>query len=259
MPALQLPVPSRVENEVLVHMLTRLSGASAEEWPFPHFFVENIFPRVIYQEMLDAFPEIEHMHAMGGRHCNADGVCNRHELPLYPESLTKLPQDCRELWSGVHRAVASPQFKQAVFAKLKAGISYRYGIAPHEANSIAGYPRTNLMRETEGYSIAPHPDTRKKIVTMQFAMPADESQRDLGTSFYERSADPRDWLAVPRGFRIAKQMPFLPNCCYGFSVLNTWGLKSWHGREMLSGDQGTRLSILHVYYADPKQGYSYDH
>src|SRR5690606_24865146 len=108
------------------------------------------------------------------------------------------------------------------------------------------------------YYIAPHPDTRKKIVTMQFALPSDRSQAELGTTFYERSMDPRDWLKMPRGFRRAKQMPFIPNCCYGFSVINTIGLKSWHGREVMQSEQGTRNSLLHVYYADPEGSMRYE-
>lgn len=258
MPALRLSVQARIENEVLVHMLMRLASAPAEDQPFPHFFVEEVLPAHIYQQLLENLPPTEIMHPMGERHRNSDGVHNRYELPLGPEMFAQLSTEQAELWCGVHKALVAPQFKQAVFAKLSRGLSFRFGIPASEVNTIAGYPRCNLMRETEGYYIAPHPDTRKKLVTMQFALPRDRSQADLGTTFYERSMAPRDWISVPRGFRRAKQMPFLPNCCYGFAVINSLRLKSWHGREVMHGEQGTRNSILHVYYAEDNGSHRYE-
>lgn len=249
MNALVLAPRARVANEVLVHMLTRLSSTAACEHPFPHFFVEDIFPGQIYQALLDSQPKTEQMLPVAQKHYNSDGTCNRHELVLQPATIDTLAPEHRELWLGVYNALSAPQLKQAVFAKLSAGLSYRFRLPRQQVNKVGGYPRTALMRETRGYSIAPHPDGRRKVVTMQFALPADCSQEDLGTTFYERSFDPRDWLREPRGFRHAKQMPFRPNCAYGFTVLNSIGKKSWHGRETIAREQGTRNSLLHIYYA----------
>jgi hypothetical protein len=109
-----------------------------------------------------------------------------------------------------------------------------------------------LFHETQGYSIKPHPDTRKKVVTMQVALPGDDSQRDLGTEFYRRSLHPSDWLREPRGFQVAKRMPFLPNTAYAFSVLNTFSLKSWHGKTAIPGALGERNSLLNIWYQDPQ-------
>jgi hypothetical protein len=248
MHAISLSPQANVANDVLVHLLMRMASVKAEDQPFPHFFVENIFPQHVYDRMLASQPVPEAMVPMGEKHENGDGTYNRHELALMPETMQSIAPEHRDFWTGVHRALTSPQFKMCVFGKLRAGLAYRYGCRPEDVNKIAGFPRTAIMRETRGYSIAPHPDGRRKVVTMQFAMPADESQKDLGTTFYERSLSPRDWMQKPRGFRRAKQMPFLPNCAYGFAVLNNVGLKSWHGREMIEGEQGTRSSLLHVYY-----------
>lgn len=253
----ELSLQAHVQNEVLVHLLTRLSSVAAEDRPFPHFFVENIFPQHIYEALLESLPAMERMESMGRKHQNGDGTYNRFQMPVTTQGLEQLPSEHRQLWQGVRQALAAPQFKLAVFGKLKQRLSFRYGVPESEVKKIEGHPQTSLIRETEGYSIAPHPDTRKKIVTMQFALPADDSQKDLGTTFYQRSLAPADWLKTPRGFRTAKQMPFLPNCCYGFAVLNTLTLKSWHGREEIQGDQGIRSSLLHIYYTQPQgeQGY----
>jgi hypothetical protein len=107
--------------------------------------------------------------------------------------------------------------------------------------------------ESDGYRIAPQPDTTEKIVTMQFAFPEDESQPEIGTEFYQRSMNPLHLLREPRGFVVAKTMPFLPNRAYAFSVVNTVGLKSWHGRCTIRPVSGLRKSLLHIWYTKPDQ------
>ena len=60
--------------------------------------------------------------------------------------------------------------------------------------------------------------------------------------------NPRAWLREPRGFDIVKTTPFLPNTAYAFSVLNTFTLKSWHGRTAIPGHCGERNSLLNIWY-----------
>src|SRR5262249_6971864 len=131
---------------------------------------------------------------------------------------------------------------------LAPGLSYRYAIDPRQAAELPGFALPELFHETSGYTIKPHPDTRRKVVTMQIALPKDASQRDLGTEFYQRSRNPLSLTRPPRGFTIAKRMEFLPNSAYAFSVLNTFRLKSWHGRSTIPDRAGERNSILNIWY-----------
>jgi hypothetical protein len=258
MSALAMSLSAQIENRVLVHLLRRLGEVRVEEQPFPHFFVEEVFPADIYDEMLAALPPTEIYQPMGKRHQNGDGGYNRYEFLLATENFARLTNYQSHVWRGVQRAIGSPQVKLAVYSKLSSGLAYRFQVPREQVSSIAGHPRSGLMRETTGYSIAPHPDTRKKIVTMQFALPVDRSQEALGTALYERSFSPLDWLSAPRGFRKVKQFPFRPNCAYAFSVLNGLGKKSWHGREHFPAALGERNSLLQIYYATAHDAKSYE-
>ncbi len=132
--------------------------------------------------------------------------------------------------------------------KLAPGLTLRYGVENSMVQELAGFALPELFREVEGYSIKPHPDTRKKVVTMQLSLASHDGQRDLGTEFFRRSFGPRSWLHAPHGFEAVKKMPFTPNTVYAFSVLNTVLLKSWHGKTVIPGDMGVRNSLLNIWY-----------
>jgi hypothetical protein len=159
------------------------------------------------------------------------------------------------MWRGVASTLASPALKTALFAKLAKDLAFRYSVSESRAGDLAGYSRPTLYREMEGYEIAPHPDTRKKVVTMHLYLPADRSQLDLGTALYRRKL-----LALPLSswhhrFTKVKQFLFQPNSGYAFVVNNTLTKKSWHGREELPPGAGVRNTLLNTFYETPREGF----
>jgi hypothetical protein len=231
------------------HMVRAINDAVAEKEPFPHFVVRGLFPADIYHEMLALLPSPEHHEECFADNHSYQGVINRARFKFTNACLQRLAGRQRSLWLGVRDAIASIEFKNAVFAKLRAGLAFRFGVSEDDAAGVDGYAHPLLYRETAHYTIAPHPDTRRKVVTMQIALPTDGSQENLGTEFYRRSFHPRSFLREPRGFEIAKRPPFLPNSAYAFVVLNKLTLKSWHGRTALADSAGVRNSILNIWYA----------
>jgi len=154
----------------------------------------------------------------------------------------------QSFWRTVRSTLGSAELKRLAFEKLAPGLAYRYAIDPRQVAALPGYALPELFRETAGYMLKPHPDTRRKVVTMQIALPRDSSQRELGTEFYRRSRNPLTLTRRPRGFTIVKRMDFLPNTAYAFSVLNMLRLKSWHGRSTIPDCLGERNSILNIWY-----------
>ncbi|QDT98972.1 hypothetical protein [Gimesia aquarii] len=248
-----LTASTEITQYVLTHMMKRLNETEPYEEPFPYIAVTNIFPDDIYAELIENLPEQSNYTTMGERHIMENGESNRFEFELASERINQgFNEQQQQLWLGIRNALASSELKQAVFNCLSSGIAYRFGIDRSEVNQIEAFPRLSLMREKPGYFITPHPDTRKKIVTFQIALPRDRSQLELGTALYRRNLVPQHVLGKPKGFRgfeKVKQNPFEPNSAFAFSVINTLRKKSWHGREQLEGDSGIRNSLLNIYYA----------
>lgn len=252
---IDLSVYSSTAAEAIRHMIGRVEATPYETDPFPHIAIRDFFPSALYRRILAEMPpNNEYQSRTPDKHGGYGDDPNRRNFRLVEERISRLTPAVAQLWRDVRDAISSPELKRAVFTKLAGGLAFRYGIDPKTAAEVPGYPRPELYREIKGYRNAPHPDTRRKVVTMQMSLAADDSQKDLGTSFYKRSLNPAAWLREPRGFDIVKRMSFAPNAAYAFVVLNNVTKKSWHGRETLKEDGGTRNSILHVYYGDPKDG-----
>jgi len=244
-----------VRARSLENMIAAVSETTLSCEPFPHFITASFFPADIYARILRGLPAAERYEPVSyARHANPDGSSNRFRFSLTNEALDALPSAQASTWLGIRDALGSPALRAAIYEKLSPGLIYRYGVKPEEVRDLPGYPVPELFRETSGYMIKPHPDTRRKVVTMQVALPRDESQKDLGTEFYELSPRLRDLVTAPHGFRTVKRVPFLPNVCYAFTVLNSILWRSWHGRSMLGDCPGGRNSLLNIYYERCEDG-----
>jgi hypothetical protein len=124
----------------------------------------------------------------------------------------------------------------------------RFGLPEFETSDMEAYALPELFREFSAYRIKPHPDTRRKIVTMQISLPQDNSQPEFGTEFYKRSLNPAHFLREPYGFQVVKCTPYVRNSAYAFTVLNKISWKSWHGRSTLPTSNVVRNTILNIWY-----------
>ena len=234
----------------LDHLAAAIDDAPALIEPFPHFRVKGFFPDDVYQDVLRLLPATALYEPFGyGKHHGAKGESNRMRFRLSSESLKRLGPRRRSFWLTIRSVLGSVELKTLAFEKVAAGLAYRYAIDPADVALLPGFALPELFHERGGYAIAPHPDTRKKVVTMQIALPRDDSQRELGTEFYARSLRPLSLIRPPRGFTIVRRMDFLPNTAYAFAVVNTFRLKSWHGKTAIPACLGNRDSILNIWYA----------
>jgi len=247
------PTQESVSELVLAHLLREIGATEVCSTPYSHFYLENAFPNFIFRQMLELLPAAS---TYGGdnprKHTRDDGLITRNVISLSPPALSTLPEEQRVFWSDINTALTSPQLKSAVFARLAQDLSRRFGVAPEKLDSIPAYPKPALVKDLGGYEIAPHKDTRSKIVTMQFYLPPDRSKVDLGTAVYRvRLFQLRNLISPRNRFEKVKQFSFQPNSGYAFAV----GGKSWHGRETVPMASGERNSLMLIYYAEPGKGW----
>lgn len=252
---LPYPLNLATRSRIIAYLVERVESTPLCADPFPHIGIREFLPPDTYAAMLAQLPargmyEPFQYH----KHHQNDGASNRMRFVFDNASLQKLDQPRQELWFAVRSALGSPELQQAVFRKLAPGLTFRYGCQEKEVASLPGYALPELFHEVSGYRIAPHPDTRKKVVTMQISLAADAQHPHFGTEFYRRSLQPAHWLREPRGFEVVKTMPYVPNAAYAFVVLNSMRLKSWHGRSTLPVNTVERNTILNIWYDRPELG-----
>ena len=241
-----------VSRVFLGHLLDTLQKTMPVNVPFSHFFMENVFPENLYSTLLDQLPDLKDYRALSlNKYARADGTSTRDLLELSDEGVTALRDSQREFWLGIADTLKSDELRNQVFAMLALDLTARFGLSREALSQVQAYPKPAIIRDVGGYQIAPHPDQKKKIVTLQFYLPKDRFQEDLGTALYKRKFSLGGLLTFKRQFEKVKQFPFLPNSGYGFSVSR----KSWHGRELISMTSGVRNSLLLIYYTDPDNSY----
>lgn len=244
-----------IASDVLAHLLDRLKQTPAQDEPFSHFYIENVLPPKIYEKLLDQLPDAGSYHHASEKHQDGEVGYVRTFFNLDQTNLERMSDEQRRLWAGVASALMDNQLKEAVYQKLHKDLEFRYGISTNEVPDLAGYARPVLFRETEGFEIPPHPDTRKKVVTMHLYLPRDRSQLGLGTALYQRRTFAWPFGTWHHKFIKVKQFSFQPNSGYAFVVNNTLTKKSWHGREKLPAGAGVRNTLLMTYYETPKEGF----
>src|SRR6266853_3005886 len=213
--------------------------AHAEDAPFYHLRFDRIFPDDFYAQMVEAMPIAEDYRAMSGKSkmgsSRADGKPTRTKIDLFPEYIRHLPPRKRAVWDVAARVFRSKKLEKAFVQRLASGLERRFGV---NFAKVGMYPVPILTRDIPGYRVFKHTDSLWKGITVQLYLPADNSNKNIGTIFHER---------LPNGRKPKKaQMPFSPNTGYAFAVWND----TWHSADPVGPEVRTRDSILLTYFVD---------
>jgi len=236
-------------DELTAHAVASIRAAEHSPFPFPHIFFRNFLPADFYKSLIANIP------TEGYDPIISTGT--RMALRLYGDNINKVKPSSRPMLAALSSMLTSSEVEQAIREKLHDGLEIRA-----RGDKVAGPENLKLVakpvlyRDSDGYQIRPHPDTRKKVVTMQLYCPTDDSQEALGTTLYRASLKGLfhvgSYCLEP-----VKTIPFIPNVGYAFVVLKAYhSLKkiSWHGRPSIETTR-PRITVLNTYYINENVGF----
>jgi hypothetical protein len=192
-------------EEIKASLRDSIHAAEGHESPYPHWFVEGVFPDRVYQTLKDMpFPVAELGGVSGTREAhNADRVY------FSGENLEKF-ENCR---------AAAEAFQDIETVGL---LSEAFGGPLNDT-----FVRIEYAQDTDGFWLKPHTDIGVKMFTMLIYMSDDPAHAELGTDIY---ADEETHVG---------RSPFRPNSAMIFVPSD----KTWHGFEKRP-IKGVRRSII---------------
>jgi len=249
MVALGKTATDHLTDELVAQAVASIEAAEHSAFPFPHIFFRNFFPTDFYRYLVRNIPS--------GGYDPITGTGTRMALRLYGDNVEKISPELRSAWAAVSAMLTSKELETAIRIKLSDGLEIRArGDKVPSASDLKLVAKPVIYKDRDGYQIKPHPDTRKKVVSMQLYCPADASQETLGTTLYRISL--KGLIHVGSYcLEPVKTIPFLPNVGYAFVVLKAYHSltkMSWHGRPTIKTDQ-PRISILNTFYMNEYVGF----
>jgi len=236
-------------SDAEMQLAYKLGNANINMFPYPHFYLENVFPADYYQLIQENLPQPEEMLPIEQVR-QLKGYKERFVLELRDEYLALLPDAKRQFWKQLnHNLVEKTNFANLVFSKFKPFIAERF----KDRSNLDFYAETLLVEDITNYALGPHTDSPHKVITMLFYLPSDISQSHLGTSIYMPNDPDFRCQGGPHykreNFSLMHTNPFLPNSLFGFFKTDD----SFHGVERVIDPNTRRWLLLFDIYVKQKE------
>ena len=255
------PCPPPVDRGNLTdleYVLRGFEAAPVFDGPFNYItYWCDVWPPDLYEAMEETFPPASAMEAAklspnrnkkGFSAAGSNNFANlRYKISGY--DLVKMSpavgarkygsdeasfREAVKVWKRVEAVLFSKEFTAAVWKKFKVTRS----------NKKQDF---RLQIDHAGYSIGVHPDTPKKVLTMQFYMPERgnaEQVKSFGTCVHTtQQYRMRDFKKNGKA-PCEKKFQFLPNSAYSFTVHDT----SYHSVDGVGKAVGLRKTVLVNWY-----------
>lgn len=225
-----------------LHLLYRIGNAPVNLFPFPHFYVRDVFPADFYAELVKHIPPREALSPINEvRAVSPEYGKTRSVLILDRESVGKLAEPLRGFWAQTAQMLLDGSLGHLLMNKFAQTIETRFA---GQANLQFG-DEALLVQDYANYMLGPHTDSPAKVFSLLFYLPEDDWQPHLGTSIYVPK-DPA--FTCPGGphhpfskFHRMMTMPYVPNAAFGFVKTPN----AFHGVEPVADEDLQRTLLLY--------------
>lgn len=222
----------------------RILNAPIRRYPYPHFYLENVWPADFYQVLQENWPANEEMVSLADTGRVTPGAYRARRVTSFDEvSLAKLSLAKQTFWRETKAWLLQPGFFQTCMAPFQEYVGARLESLKDRQLSLAH--EGLIVSDGTTYSIGPHTDSPKRLMSYLFYCPSDDTQLELGTSIYV----PRDPTFVDKLgqhstfdlFHRVTTMPFQPNSLFAFVRTDN----SFHGVEPIQAENVERRLLLY--------------
>jgi hypothetical protein len=227
------------------HLFYRVANAPVLSYPFPHFYLESVFPDDYYRQMLESLPPQSAYVPLADTGTVRPGTY-RERFSLDPAEYARTePQTpATQLWGELVQWMEGGEFANLLLRKFEAAMVSRFG----HSNEFRYDQETRLFRDFTNFSIGPHTDSPRKLISLLFYLPRDDSMRHLGTSIFE-PLEPGFTCEGTRhhdfaNFRRVYTAPFRPNTLFAFGKTDN----AFHGVVPIADAQIERNMLLYNIY-----------
>lgn len=231
-----------------------VANAPLRAYPFPHFYVRDVFPAEFYATLLEKLPPQSVYKRLDETGTVPKGAYpDRYICSLEDAEEDEFRRGAGDFWERFHAWMGGHTLPRLLLHIFRDAMQARYG----DDVNVHVSSECRLVRDFTHYDISPHTDTPRKLVSLLFYLPADDSLRCLGTSLYV----PRDPSRRCEGTRHHEFADFLkvataefrPNSLLAFFKTDL----AFHGVEPITDPGVERNLLLYNLYAEkvvPKPG-----
>lgn len=226
-----------------LHAVYKIANTPINRFPYPHFYIPEIFPADFYAQMQATLPDPGAMRPIEEVR-PVRGYKERFVMGMEDDSIGKLPEEKQAFWRDLRAWLTGGEFASFVLNKFSPYVEERFKDRP----DVRFHDEVMLVQDITRYSLGPHSDSPRKVVTFLFYLPKDVSQSHLGTSIY-MPKDPRfRCMGGPHydraNFQRMWTAPFMPNSLFAFFKTDN----SFHGVEPVEDPDCRRWLMLYDIY-----------
>jgi hypothetical protein len=222
----------------------KVANAPLNVFPYPHFFVQDVFAAEYYQQIQANLPEPSDMLPIEQVR-PVKGYPERFVLDFKGPQLQSLPAYKQAFWLDLHKWLVGGRFGQLVLNKFGHFLNQRFS-----KEQVGLHDEALLVQDITNYKLGPHTDSPRKVITLLFYLPKDTSQSHMGTSIYVPKDPAFRCPGGPHypheGFERLWSMPFVPNSLFAFFKSDN----SFHGVEPVVDEDTKRWLLLYDLYED---------